>query len=161
MHTKRSIEDIQRCAEKSRDLFSVKYAPLLPINLDHVIPDELHLFLRIMDVLIDNLISQVKVMDTTRELSDSLLGATLQKLLSKIQLCGVPFQIWKKRDDNSMLDWTSLGGTTKRKLLSQLPLYFDEILHSDSSKQISNSWKVNLHRYIVYMPNHCIWRLGL
>ena len=37
------------------------------------------------------------------------------------------------------------GGAAKRKLLSQLPLYFDEILPSDSSKQISKLWKVNLH----------------
>lgn len=154
VHKKRSIEDIQTCAAgKKKDSFSVKYAPLLAIDLDHVVPDELHLFLRIMDVLIENLITQVKFMDTTRHLSDPLLGATMQKLLSKIQLCGVPFQIWHKRDDNSTLDWTSLGGSAKRKLLSQLPLHFDEILPSDSSKHISKLWKVNLHKY-VYMQNH-------
>ena len=42
VHASRSIEDIQRCAEQS---YSVKNAPLLPIELDHVVLDELHIFL--------------------------------------------------------------------------------------------------------------------
>ena len=68
-----------------------------------------------MDILIGNIITQVIAIDikAVRKQSDPLLGATLQKLLAKIQSCGVPFQLWKKKDDNSKLDWTSLGGTEK------------------------------------------------
>ncbi|KAL5503593.1 hypothetical protein EMCRGX_G010566 [Ephydatia muelleri] len=61
LHKRRCIEDIQGCAaEKS---YSVKHAPLLPIDLDHVVADELHLFLRIMDILLGNIITQVVEMD--------------------------------------------------------------------------------------------------
>eukprot|EP00731_Ephydatia_muelleri_P031444 Em0022g958a len=70
-------------------------------------PDELHLFLRVMDILLGNVIAQVIAIDikAVKKHSDPLLGATIQKLVAKIQSCGVPFQIWKK-DDNSKLDWT-------------------------------------------------------
>ena len=37
--------------------FSCKQPPLLEIETDHIIPDELHLLLRITDVLTDNLIT--------------------------------------------------------------------------------------------------------
>ena len=49
VHAGRLIEDIQRCAEQSKETYSVKNAPLLPIELDHVVPDELQILLRIMD----------------------------------------------------------------------------------------------------------------
>eukprot|EP00731_Ephydatia_muelleri_P031441 Em0022g955a len=92
---------------RSRGMFSVKHPPLLPICLDPVVPDELHLFLRVMDILLGNVIAQVIAIDikAVKKHSDPLLGATIQKLVAKIQSCGVPFQIWKK-DDNSKLDWT-------------------------------------------------------
>ena len=38
---------------KADDKFSNEKLPLLHIELDHVIPDELHLMLRITDVLIE------------------------------------------------------------------------------------------------------------
>ena len=57
----RSIEDIVACA--ATNAYSVKYPPLLSIDLDHVVPDELHLFLRIMDILIENLLSYAVELD--------------------------------------------------------------------------------------------------
>jgi hypothetical protein len=54
---KRTLEDLKKSATKSskESSCSVK-TPLLNIELNHVIPDELHLLLRIMDVLINNLV---------------------------------------------------------------------------------------------------------
>ena len=95
VHAGRSIEDIQICAEQSKETYSVKNAPLLPIELDHVVPDELHIFLRIMDILIENIITQAVELDikATRKKQDPLCGATLLKLQGMIQSCGVSFQI--------------------------------------------------------------------
>ena len=61
----RTIKDIESCAGNSRESYSVKYCPLLPIDLDHVVPDldELHWFLRIMDVLLENVVLQVVQLD--------------------------------------------------------------------------------------------------
>ena len=75
----RSIEDIVACA--ATNAYSVKYPPLLSIDLDHVVPDELHLFLRIMDILIENLISYAVELDirATRKQTDLLQGATIKK----------------------------------------------------------------------------------
>ena len=76
---------IEACAE-----YSVKYPPLLSIDLDHVVHDELHLFLRIMDILIENLISYAVELDirATRKQTDFLQGATLKKVQASIQSCG-------------------------------------------------------------------------
>ena len=134
VHAGRSIEDIQRCAEQPKETYSVKNAPL-PIELDHVAPDELHILLRIMDILIENLITQAVELDikATRKKHDPLSGATLQKLQGMIQSCGVSFQIWKKKDNSNTLDWISLGRADKRKVLSQLPGHLPKILPPNSS----------------------------
>ena len=123
----------------------MKHAPLLPIDLDHVVAHELHLFLRIMDIVLGNIITQVVEMDvrTNRKNSDPLQGLNLQKLIKALQMCGVPFQMWKKRDDPSKLDWTSLGGAEKRKILSLLPAHFPASLPSECSQSIAQLWKVS------------------
>ena len=89
----------------------------LSIDLDHVVPDELHLFLRLMDVLIANLISYAVELDirATRKQTDLLQGAT--KVQASIQSYGVSL---KKKDNPEELDWTSLGGVQKQKVLSLL-----------------------------------------
>ncbi|KAL5516106.1 hypothetical protein EMCRGX_G001377 [Ephydatia muelleri] len=54
----------------------VKYPPLLPIELDHVVPDELHLLLRVIDVLLKNIINQAVESDikVSRKQTDLLQG---------------------------------------------------------------------------------------
>lgn len=70
MHQARSIEDIKQCAStrtqsssNTKESYGVKYQPLLPAELDHVVPDELHLLLRIIDVLLENIINQATESD--------------------------------------------------------------------------------------------------
>eukprot|EP00731_Ephydatia_muelleri_P022103 Em0014g694a len=79
LHPTRSVEDIEAYAATNE--YSVKYPPLLSIDLDHVMPDELHLFLQIMDIFIENLISYAVELDirATRKQTDLLQGATLKK----------------------------------------------------------------------------------
>ena len=98
----------------------MKYYPLLPIDLDHVVPDELHWFLHVMDALPENVALQVVQLDVkvNKKQTDPLQGAMLQKLVESIQACGVPFQIWGKDSGSSALDWTSLGEAGMRKVLS-------------------------------------------
>ncbi|KAL5479704.1 hypothetical protein EMCRGX_G023264 [Ephydatia muelleri] len=112
LHPTRSIEDIEACAATSE--YSVKYPPLLSIDLDHVVPDELHLFLRIMDIRIENLISYAVELDirATRKQTDLLQGATLKKVQASIQSCGVAYpNLEEKRKDfeetySAMNSWT-------------------------------------------------------
>ena len=164
LHPSRSIEDIEACAATNE--YSVKYPPLLSIDLDHVVPDELHLFLRIMDILIENLISYAVELDirATRKQTDLLQGATLKKVQASIQSCGVSFQIWKKKEKPGELDWTSLGGAQKRKVLSLLPAQFPNILPPETCISRNERSKVRIiysrfanHRIFPYtFPYQCM-----
>ena len=51
-----------------KSLKALIYVPLLDVELDHVIPDELHLMLRVMGVLIQALL------DTTQGYKDTSMG---------------------------------------------------------------------------------------
>ena len=94
---------------KADGKFSSEKLPLLDIELDHVIPDELHLMLRITDVLIEAVIDTVTAYDykqhrmqlsgrcRPRTVFNMLNGAILQKLITAINSCGVQFRIWKRK----------------------------------------------------------------
>ena len=82
--------------------------PLLRINLDNVIPDELHLILRITDVLIRNLIHAAASHDARN-------GRSV-RLLESIRSCGVSFN-----SNKAAFNFTSLVGSSKLKLLEKLP----------------------------------------
>ena len=68
--------------------------PLLKIPIDHYVIDELHLFLRIFDVLMSNLISLALLMDRT-----AMDGSKqhLDGLTAAIRSCGVTFHTWKEQ----------------------------------------------------------------
>lgn len=58
----RSIKEIQNCAKKgkkSNEKYNCSRQPILPIPLDHVVSNILHLFLRITDVLLNLLILEL------------------------------------------------------------------------------------------------------
>lgn len=76
-HT-RTLDEIINLAGKRKDNFCCENEPLIFIDLDHVILDELHLLLRITDVLINNLIEDVleldKKEDSGKKKSDDTRG---------------------------------------------------------------------------------------
>ena len=107
-------EDPEVKLRKLKDLkgdgkFCSDKLPLLHIKLDHVIPDELHLMLRVTDVLIEAAISTVTAHDNhqhhtqrlgrRRTVFNLLDRAMLQKLITAINSCGVQFRIWKDKND--------------------------------------------------------------
>lgn len=73
-----------------------------------------------------------------------------------IQSCGVSFHMWEKKDDSSKLDWTSLGGAEKRKVIAQLPSHFSELLPFECCTAVTELWKV-----IVYVKQTIIEYLHL
>ena len=66
---------------------------LINIDLDHLIPDELHLLLRITDRLIENLISGAITYDNVINI---LEGTMVKNLIQQIRSCGVQFNIFVK-----------------------------------------------------------------
>ena len=87
--------------------------PLLKIPVDHYAIDELHLFLRIFDVLMSNIISLALLMDRTARDGSKLY---LDGLITAIRSCGVTFHTWKEQG-KEQLKWTSLTGDGRKKVM--------------------------------------------
>lgn len=122
-------------------------APLLDLELDHVIPDELHLMLRVMDVLIQALIDAATSYDKhqhtlsrSRSSFKAMDGQMLNNLVMAINKCGVHFCLYEE-DDGSM-DWPSLLGPDKIKLLKQLPKEFTYCQPTEMVKDVQKLWEV-------------------
>ena len=77
--------------------------PLTAIPVDHMMIDELHLFLRIFDVMLRNLIKMSE--------------PHTQQLVAYIRSCGVSFNIWESESSDGKVEWTSLTGEAKKKVL--------------------------------------------
>ena len=82
--------------------------PLLNVTLNQVIPDDLHLMLRVTDVLIEALIRTSVAYDkqqhhrqqrrhhhrTCQVAFKILKGSMFQNLIKTINICGVQFHVW-------------------------------------------------------------------
>ena len=94
-------DDIEKYVSEQK--FCFVETPLLKIPFDHIILDELHLLLRITDVLLSNLIEDAMEWDDKSDFLKKKAepkGAHLQKLIAIINSCGVTFTIWEKKDAN-------------------------------------------------------------
>ena len=109
--------------------FGVRAQPLVSIEPEHIIIDELHLLLRICDKLLKNLILDTKTLDDKNAVHGEK-SDFLGQLTEKIRGCGVSFYIWTKKGTQGELNWSSLTGSDYEKLLENLPtkLYFLIIL---------------------------------
>ena len=72
-----------------------KYPPLLEIEPSQYVLDELHLLLRVADVLLRNLIHLADQLDQTQQLRGGRSGVHITTLESMVKSCGVPFHISK------------------------------------------------------------------
>ena len=117
------------------------YEPLLHIPLKNVVLDELHLMLRITDVLTRNLIRVAMKYDAANRsrVSDVLKSPMITKLLKAINSCGVSFTIYMKKDG---FEFTSLVGNDKKKLLNKLPSKMSSCQPPDHSRTVQQIWEV-------------------
>ena len=123
------------------------HPPLLNIQLSHIVAGELHLLLRITDVMLKNLILDVKECDTREEFAGKQdKEKHLAKLVQAINRCGVSFSVWEtKNADGSgsgMWDFTSLMGNGKKSLLNSLPDQLNGILQPETEITVIEIWKV-------------------
>ena len=117
----------------------------MKIDPDHVILDELHLLLRITDVLMRNLVFEMVRLD----LQDRHSGSTtyLEALVTTVRECGISFNVWEKREADrkptGRYEWTSLMGKDKKKLLATLPSKLSQILPVDIVDIVVQLWRVS------------------
>ena len=141
----RSLQEMREMSKKSKDNYACCKEPFLHIELDHIIVDELHLLLRITDVLTSNLITEVIDWDIEESiLNTSNKQAHLNKLINSIRSCGVSFNVWKKKNadgkESSVHDWTSLMGNDKKALLYHLPEKMTDFLRPETAEKIIKIW---------------------
>ena len=97
--------------------FGSKHKPLIEIDPIQVVPDELHLLLRISDILLQNLIFDSKQLDAKLEVLQET-GDQLKSLQQKINEIGITFHTWSNKTGE--LEWTSLTGNAYNLLFKQL-----------------------------------------
>ena len=135
-HEKRRRSDLKADGE-----FSNINKPLLDLELDHIVPDELHLMLRVTDVLIKALIETAIAYDKhqhrvqrIRRSYKVLDGPLLSKLILAIRECGVHFNVYDDRE-NETVEWPSLLGPDKIKLLNSCQINWQAVNHQRWSNQ--------------------------
>ena len=117
--------------------------PLFDIPLDRIVLDELHLLLRIGDVLLRNLILQVDSMGHRRKEHDREDSNGIKELEEAVCACGVSFQIQQNREPTGKpipgsYDFTALSEKFKLQVMRKLPAKFDTILPGSLVAQLWN-----------------------
>ena len=106
---KRTLADIKDCSELK--CFSCINQPLIDIALDHVVPDELHLLLRVTDRLLENVIDEVLERDVKQDFNrrkGQPKGLILANLVKGINYCGISFNVWYKKNADGSTQLTQL-----------------------------------------------------
>ena len=124
-------------------------APLLRIPLANVVPDELHLMLRITDVLTRNLVKAVLAYNARKSptISNVLQIPFIKKLLKNIRECGVGFHIYMEEDGG--FKSTSLVGGDKKKLLKLLPRKLLKCQPQNYRTTVKKIWEVRISSSII------------
>ena len=113
----RSLKETIACSQlpKSTSVsarLGVKHKPLILLKTDHIIPDELHLFLRIPDILIRNLILHAVEEDLVAR-HHQQPDTSLSTMLECVKECGITFHVWQNNAKDKY-EFTSLRGNDKK-----------------------------------------------
>ena len=99
---KRTLQEMQAMAKLPKGQnYCCVHQLLLNVPPDHIVLDELHLMLRITDILINNLIDdamQWDDKDAVRKTRIVSTGEHVKRLVDIIRSCGVSFSVWEKRN---------------------------------------------------------------
>ena len=117
----------------SKKKFDCLNPPLFSmIPMHKVIIDNLHLFLRISDLLINLLILDIRRLDGIEKACSSELGKyqNLNKYIELLKECKIPFHFYMCKDSKK-LKWRDLTGPEKHRLFARidLPNAFPTIPH--------------------------------
>ena len=145
---KRTLSTLRACSALSSSSpiskrLGSQHSPVLNIEPDNIVIDELHLLLRIGDVLIRNLVFEL--VQTGRR-GSTAIATHLTSLSSSARQCGVTFRVWECRDPygkpSGKYDLSSLMGEDMKKMLSLLPSHFNSLLRTEISDIMAQLWKV-------------------
>ena len=137
----RTIEENVQLGGRSTAKFNVSHVPLFPkIPLTRVIVDNLHMFLRVSDVLIDLFIVELRALDRINQVTKLKSMEHLAHLLrfeKSVKELGVSgYSFWIGRESRK-LKWRSFTGPEKLKVLSLVELFFEV----ENVKEIQALWR--------------------
>ena len=141
-----TLAGIKKCSQSK--CFGCINEPLIDIAFDHVVPDELHLLLRVTDRILLNVIDEVLEKDAIEDFNRQR-GQTKRVFLTNLVIgindCGISFNVWFKKNadgsDSKILQYTSLVGAQKKKLLNQLPCKLHGYLYPETVCKIWTSFE--------------------
>ena len=146
----KTLKDNSRFSSKpcQKHLGSI-HLPLLDIDPTKVVVDELHLLLRVTDILTRNLISIAASRDHEQQQHHGEASNHIGELEQAVQSCKVTFTIWQGVDGDGRpqpgkYECTSLNGTDRLHVLRALPAKFDAILPSDLAVRMAQLWNVSV-----------------
>ena len=115
---------------KDIEKFGCIRQPLFSIPIDHIVPDILHLFLKVSDVLINLLILERRRLDGIEKRKQNTYLDQYIKFLN--DECKISFHVYTDKESKT-LKWRDLTGPEKIKLLNniQLNASFPNIPHVD------------------------------
>ena len=117
----RTIASIEE-HRKNKRKFNCQRVPLFGfIEMDHVIIDTLHLLLRISDVLIANLIRDLKIEDAVEKRTGSKQCHNTEKFIQHVNSLGIPFELGLN-PDSKKLEYRELSGPERVTLLQSCDL---------------------------------------
>ena len=119
--------------------FGSKHRPLINLEPNKIVPDELHLFLRINDILLQNLLDDCRQQDAKAAVLRQK-PECVQRLVKQINECGVNFNIWTDKQSGTE-QYTSLTGCDFRKLGSELPNKLCFIINHDTHDDTVFLWR--------------------
>ena len=144
----RSVTEITECCTKpKKQRFNCAHPPLFStIPLDHVVPDVLHLFLRVTDVLFNLLVLEIRRLDGIERIArtDSINSTNLSVLESFINdSCHIPFRFFVCKE-SKQLKWRDLMGPEKLIFFEKadLPTLLPQMPNVEKTQAL---WRDYLH----------------
>jgi len=117
--------------------------PLIDIEPHNIIPDEMHLLLRITDVMTENLIIAVQLHDKQQNRGCKLLDGPMIKWFKALEVVELASKYGEKRQPCSKeFEFTSLMGNCKKKLLDKLPPKLKTCQLESLVEDVTELWKV-------------------
>jgi hypothetical protein len=140
-----SIISASKLPAKSHRRFNCSRTPLFQaIPIHRIIIDNLHLFLRVTDNLINLLITELRRMDGIEKCTslDSCGAANINEYQSFLKnVCKIPFNFYVCKESRS-LKWRGLTGPEKYKLFLKIniPELFPNLPNAPTIQEIWNSF---------------------
>jgi hypothetical protein len=146
----RTNQEMKLFCSKSKSNFGCIHPPLLNIELSLVVIDQLHLLMRICDVLLRNVIKDSVNLDHKNSIwKKTQTKHCVNELVTCIRNCGVSFSIWENKvkdgrgDCLKNLEWTSFTGSDLKRLLHALPTHLQIVncIETVSKEKVIAVWK--------------------